>query len=277
MPAKEKGYAVGQRVYSRTEAGRLVFNLGPGGRFQRSSSMLPVVEAVAPLNCNHIYRTKASCNSLRGIIDAIKTVPVAKRMKYQRAPHALFPKFIYVTTEPFDVNEKQIHGGGIYIARPEHPSLHQVDTVLALEELHNSAVGRELLQAINKKTREKKHICIVAAGSQGNRCAVDKTAPSACRTTLQAAFDFRSPDLGRFIGRAMTKLGNDPATPDSYGWLRDRINATPIYKLLGPPNETPSSASDGAATAMTHIAIQESLNGKNVDWLEKVSDEQYRR
>jgi quercetin dioxygenase-like cupin family protein len=30
-------------------------------------------------------------------------------------------------------------------------------------------------------------------------------------------------------------------------------------------------------TAMSHIAIQESLNGKNVDWLEKVSDEQYRR
>ena len=30
-------------------------------------------------------------------------------------------------------------------------------------------------------------------------------------------------------------------------------------------------------TAMTHIAIQEMLNGKNVDWLEKVSDEQYRR
>jgi quercetin dioxygenase-like cupin family protein len=33
----------------------------------------------------------------------------------------------------------------------------------------------------------------------------------------------------------------------------------------------------GAAptTAMTHIAIQESLDGRNVDWLEKVSDEQY--
>ncbi len=33
----------------------------------------------------------------------------------------------------------------------------------------------------------------------------------------------------------------------------------------------------GAAptTAMTHIAIQESLNGKPVDWLEKVTDEQY--
>jgi quercetin dioxygenase-like cupin family protein len=33
----------------------------------------------------------------------------------------------------------------------------------------------------------------------------------------------------------------------------------------------------GAAptTAMTHIAIQEQLNGKAVDWMEKVSDEQY--
>jgi quercetin dioxygenase-like cupin family protein len=33
----------------------------------------------------------------------------------------------------------------------------------------------------------------------------------------------------------------------------------------------------GAApnTAMTHIAIQEKLNGKVVDWMEKVSDEQY--
>jgi quercetin dioxygenase-like cupin family protein len=31
------------------------------------------------------------------------------------------------------------------------------------------------------------------------------------------------------------------------------------------------------ATAMTHIAIHESLDGKVVDWLEHVSDEQYRR
>jgi quercetin dioxygenase-like cupin family protein len=33
----------------------------------------------------------------------------------------------------------------------------------------------------------------------------------------------------------------------------------------------------GAAptTAMTHVAVQERLDGKGVDWLEKVSDEQY--
>src|SRR5262249_27988885 len=30
-----------------------------------------------------------------------------------------------------------------------------------------------------------------------------------------------------------------------------------------------------ATTAMTHIAIVEHLNGKSVEWMEKVSDEQY--
>ena len=30
-----------------------------------------------------------------------------------------------------------------------------------------------------------------------------------------------------------------------------------------------------ATTAMSHIAIQEKLDGKNVDWMEKVSDTQY--
>ena len=31
------------------------------------------------------------------------------------------------------------------------------------------------------------------------------------------------------------------------------------------------------STAMTHIAIQEQLNGKAVEWMEKVTDEQYRK
>jgi quercetin dioxygenase-like cupin family protein len=30
-------------------------------------------------------------------------------------------------------------------------------------------------------------------------------------------------------------------------------------------------------TAMTHIAIQESLNGKVVDWMEHVTEQQYRK
>lgn len=32
-----------------------------------------------------------------------------------------------------------------------------------------------------------------------------------------------------------------------------------------------------ATTAMTHIAIQEALNGSPVDWLEQVADEDYQR
>ncbi|WP_404980578.1 MULTISPECIES: (R)-mandelonitrile lyase [Caballeronia] len=32
-----------------------------------------------------------------------------------------------------------------------------------------------------------------------------------------------------------------------------------------------------ATTGMTHIALQEALDGKNVEWLEQVADEQYRK
>jgi quercetin dioxygenase-like cupin family protein len=32
-----------------------------------------------------------------------------------------------------------------------------------------------------------------------------------------------------------------------------------------------------ATTAMSHIAIQEALDGKVVDWMEKVTDEQYKK
>ncbi len=43
-----------------------------------------------------------------------------------------------------------------------------------------------------------------------------------------------------------------------------------------PPNEKHWHGAS-ATTAMTHIAVQEKLEGKNVEWLEQVSDEQYRR
>lgn len=41
-----------------------------------------------------------------------------------------------------------------------------------------------------------------------------------------------------------------------------------------PPNEKHWHGA-AATTAMTHIAIQEALDGKVVEWMEKVSDEQY--
>jgi hypothetical protein len=52
------------------------------------------------------------------------------------------------------------------------------------------------------------------------------------------------------------------------------VNARPVMSSGFSPGE---KHWHGAAptTAMTHIAIQENLDGKAVDWLEKVSDEQY--
>lgn len=43
-----------------------------------------------------------------------------------------------------------------------------------------------------------------------------------------------------------------------------------------PPNEKHWHGAS-PTTAMTHIAIQESLDGRAVDWMEKVTDEQYTR
>lgn len=41
-----------------------------------------------------------------------------------------------------------------------------------------------------------------------------------------------------------------------------------------PPNERHWHGAS-PTTAMTHIAVQESLDGRAVDWMEKVSDDQY--
>jgi 4-carboxymuconolactone decarboxylase len=49
-------------------------------------------------------------------------------------------------------------------------------------------------------------------------------------------------------------------------WLGDVVNILPGEKHWHGATAT---------TAMTHIAIQEQLDGKTVDWMEKVSDEQY--
>jgi mannose-6-phosphate isomerase-like protein (cupin superfamily) len=68
-----------------------------------------------------------------------------------------------------------------------------------------------------------------------------------------------------------------------HGWLRlgsarRRINEEirPGDVVWFPPGEKHWHGAT-PATAMMHIAIQEKLDGKVVDWMEKVSDEQYRR
>lgn len=75
-------------------------------------------------------------------------------------------------------------------------------------------------------------------------------------------------------------LGQILIVTSGCGWVQraggpvEEIRAGDVVSIL--PGE---KHWHGAAptTAMTHIALQEAVDGKQVDWLEQVSDEQYRR
>ena len=56
-------------------------------------------------------------------------------------------------------------------------------------------------------------------------------------------------------------------------WGRPIEEIRPDVVSVGPHEKHWHGAT--STTAMTHIAIQESLDGKAVEWLEKVTDEQY--
>jgi NAD(P)-dependent dehydrogenase (short-subunit alcohol dehydrogenase family) len=75
-------------------------------------------------------------------------------------------------------------------------------------------------------------------------------------------------------------LGQTLIVTSGCGWRNARASQSkksgPGDVVCFPPGE---KHWHGAAptTAMTHIAIQEALDGKVVDWMEKVSDKQYRK
>lgn len=75
-------------------------------------------------------------------------------------------------------------------------------------------------------------------------------------------------------------LGQSLIITAGFGWAQR--DGGPIEELRPgdvvwfPPNEKHWHGAS-PTTAMTHIAIQEKLNGSPVTWLEKVSDDQYRK
>ena len=102
---------------------------------------------------------------------------------------------------------------------------------------------------------------------------------------------FQAPDPARVSGGSVTfepstrtawhthPLGQTLIVTSGCGWVQ-REGGTieeirPGDVVWFPPGEKHWHGATPTA-AMTHIAIQEALNGKNVDWMEKVSDEQYR-
>jgi quercetin dioxygenase-like cupin family protein len=108
--------------------------------------------------------------------------------------------------------------------------------------------------------------------------------------TVRIDSPFKGTDPARVSGAVVTfepgartawhthPLGQTLIVTSGLGWVQSE--GGPIEKIRsGDIVWSPSGEKHwhGAAptTAMMHIAIQEQLDGKVVDWLEKVSDEQY--
>jgi quercetin dioxygenase-like cupin family protein len=103
---------------------------------------------------------------------------------------------------------------------------------------------------------------------------------------------FQAPDPGRVQGVSVTfepgartawhthPLGQTLVVTAGCGWVQrwggpiEEIRPGDAVSIL-PGEKHWHGASP--ATAMTHIAIHEKLDGRTVDWMEHVSDEQYRK
>jgi quercetin dioxygenase-like cupin family protein len=103
---------------------------------------------------------------------------------------------------------------------------------------------------------------------------------------------FQAPEPARASGASVTfepgartawhthPLGQTLIVTSGLGWVQR--DGGPIEEIRPgdvvwiPPGEKHWHGAT-PTTAMTHIAIQEALNGKVVDWMGKVSDAQYRK
>jgi quercetin dioxygenase-like cupin family protein len=101
---------------------------------------------------------------------------------------------------------------------------------------------------------------------------------------------FQAPDPARVLGVSVTfepgartawhkhPLGQTLIVTYGCGWVQSeggpKEEIRPGDVVWCPPGEKHWHGAT-SRTAMTHIAILEHLNGKTVDWMEKVSDEEY--
>ncbi|MDT4897372.1 MAG: hypothetical protein QOH25_2449 [Acidobacteriota bacterium] len=101
---------------------------------------------------------------------------------------------------------------------------------------------------------------------------------------------FEAPDPSRARGASVTfepgartawhthPLGQTLIVTSGCGWVQSeggsKVEIRPGDVVWCPPNERHWHGAT-PTTAMTHVAIQEALDGKVVEWMEKVSDEQY--
>ena len=75
-------------------------------------------------------------------------------------------------------------------------------------------------------------------------------------------------------------LGQTLIVPQGRGWIQlwgEEIQEMNQGDIVWIPEDVKHWHGATPDTAMTHIAIAESLNGSPVDWMEKVSDAQYQK
>ena len=101
---------------------------------------------------------------------------------------------------------------------------------------------------------------------------------------------FKAPEPGRASGAYVTfepgarsnwhthPLGQTLIVTSGFGLVQSWGGPIRVLRpgdIVSCPSDEKHWHGAGPNTAMTHIAIQEELNGKVVDWMEKVTDEQY--
>jgi hypothetical protein len=74
------------------------------------------------------------------------------------------------------------------------------------------------------------------------------------------------------------RAGSQPSAKGPAEYFTGTVRIDPLFQAPTPARVPPGEQHWHGASptaAMTHIAVQEALDGKAVDWMEQVSDEQY--
>lgn len=129
---------------------------------------------------------------------------------------------------------------------------------------------------------------IIANGSQPSR----KGPEDYFTGTVRIDSPFQATEPARVGGATVTfepgartawhthPLGQTLIVIQGQGWIQCEGEAIRVMNqgdIVWIPEDVKHWHGATPETAMTHIAIAESVNGSPVDWMEKVSDEQYRK
>ncbi|HET9959589.1 MAG TPA: M91 family zinc metallopeptidase [Polyangiaceae bacterium] len=216
--------------------------LGAPSKVRTQSSMLATVNAVAA------FEASGTGANLLALMRTVGAVPQVKKNRYTNALNALyqsFPSPIYVTMNPLTISLAMVNGIGV--PRSNNVPSHQVDVLLALQELHNTGSGNALLAAICAEVNKGGNGNRVAIGdavgtmSGGNECQIVGKPPDDYQTELAAALVGDHSKVGAKIDQALTKMGKR----GQYEWLQERINNEPIWQLQGEPSTVGSASVNG--------------------------------